>query len=268
MVATDAGDRRKATVRELQARFGMATTRQNQSLSEQTERVFKAHGWGSLRQAEQATGQVVPYSTIDRLRKGGNAAPQTLIKWARAIGESPRDWLRWGNHDPDLYLAKERTPEELAADPLLAIGRDVNVAGLSQVPHIDTGVPASTPRFRNPDEENTPPTARKMPDLTDVRTMEVIGDCLEPFLYEGDIVYVRPGRAAKPGDIVVAMLGVEGLTCKRYRIDDAGNEYLEQNDRTGRIGADRFTIVGKIVGVFRGIQDPTDTINPLAGGEQ
>ena len=45
--------------------------------------------------------------------------------------------------------------------------------------------------------------------------LQIHGDCMEPRMYEGDVVIVRKQEDAESGDIVIAMVNGNDATCKR-----------------------------------------------------
>ncbi|HEY0109968.1 MAG TPA: S24 family peptidase [Fibrella sp.] len=132
---------------------------------------------------------------------------------------------------------------------------------------IGAGVPATPSRVRDGDggEYEMEETGVKLP--AGARTMEIVGNCMEPLLHEGDVVFVRPASGASSGDIVIALVDLSGITCKVYRVDEAGRSYLEPfagsghfsetgdtpRPGEGRIPHDRFSIAGVVMGYFRPI---------------
>jgi repressor LexA len=72
-------------------------------------------------------------------------------------------------------------------------------------------------------------------------------------IFDGDLVLVKVQREALPGEIVVAMVDDE-VTVKRFQMDRKTVILKPENEAFApiRIGkAQRFRILGKVVGVFR-----------------
>ncbi|HSI83583.1 MAG: LexA family protein [Candidatus Methylacidiphilales bacterium] len=75
--------------------------------------------------------------------------------------------------------------------------------------------------------ESIPEWAEAVPtDLKDDRSFAVrlVGDSMEPRLYEGDIAILTPSIPSTNGDIVVANLKEEGVLCKIMHVRHAGPE--------------------------------------------
>jgi len=69
-------------------------------------------------------------------------------------------------------------------------------------------------------------------------------------IHNGDLVIVRPQRAADNGDIVVAMLEDEA-TVKRYFKDKTAVRLQPENPTMEPIVAKNVEVLGKVIGLFR-----------------
>ncbi len=82
--------------------------------------------------------------------------------------------------------------------------------------------------------------------LLSVRGESMIGAGIR----DGDLVIVRPQRAADNGDIVVAMLEDEA-TVKRYFKDKGAVRLQPENPAMEPIVAKNVEVLGKVIGLFR-----------------
>ncbi len=84
--------------------------------------------------------------------------------------------------------------------------------------------------------------------------LKVRGDSMiNAGILEGDLVIIQPQRQAQNGDIIVALIGDEA-TMKRLVIDDGKIFLVPENENYEPIiieNPEEFTIIGKVVGVFR-----------------
>ncbi|MDH7604900.1 MAG: transcriptional repressor LexA [Melioribacter sp.] len=84
--------------------------------------------------------------------------------------------------------------------------------------------------------------------------LKVRGDSMiNAGILEGDLVIIQPQREAQNGDIIVALIGDEA-TMKRLIIDDGKIYLVPENENYEPIiieNQEEFTIIGKVVGVFR-----------------
>ncbi|OLP58609.1 repressor LexA [Xaviernesmea oryzae] len=84
--------------------------------------------------------------------------------------------------------------------------------------------------------------------------LEVRGDSMiEAGILDGDLVIIRDGSTATPGDIVVALVDEEEATLKRFRRkgDSIALEAANPAYETRIFGPDRVKIQGKLVGLIR-----------------
>jgi repressor LexA len=84
--------------------------------------------------------------------------------------------------------------------------------------------------------------------------LKVRGDSMiNAGILEGDLVIIQPQRDAQNGDIIVALLHDEA-TMKRFHVENNKIYLIPENDNYEPIVVDNpeeFTIIGKVVGVFR-----------------
>ncbi|AFN75241.1 transcriptional repressor, LexA family [Melioribacter roseus P3M-2] len=84
--------------------------------------------------------------------------------------------------------------------------------------------------------------------------LKVRGDSMiNAGILEGDLVIIQPQREAQNGDIIVALLHDEA-TMKRFQVVNDKIYLIPENDNYEPIVVDNpeeFTIIGKVVGVFR-----------------
>lgn len=83
--------------------------------------------------------------------------------------------------------------------------------------------------------------------------MPVIGDCMEPVIYAGDLVEVERDRAPHDGDVVVFEHLDNGILCKQYRVEPDGVHLVALNVAIDYPLSDRIRIVGVV----------TSTISPI-----
>jgi len=84
--------------------------------------------------------------------------------------------------------------------------------------------------------------------------LKVKGDSMiKAGILEGDIVIVNSQKSANNGEIIIALLGDEA-TCKRFENKNNKFNLIPENDNYPVIplnNREDFTIIGKVVGVFR-----------------
>ncbi len=86
----------------------------NDELQKQTLRVLLELGSPEKPLSARAAGEKlnIGYNQIADMAKGKAPGEKTLIKFARALGESPADWLRYGGkHDFARTLEQQGAPE-------------------------------------------------------------------------------------------------------------------------------------------------------------
>jgi repressor LexA len=74
---------------------------------------------------------------------------------------------------------------------------------------------------------------------------------VEAGIFEGDYVVVRPADDAADGEIVVALVGEEEATVKRFFREDDHIRLQPENATMEPIRTTEATVLGKVVGVFR-----------------
>jgi repressor LexA len=72
-------------------------------------------------------------------------------------------------------------------------------------------------------------------------------------ILEGDFVVVRKAETARDGEIVVALVGEDEATVKRYFREKDHVRLQPENETMEPIISDEVSLVGKVVGVFRSV---------------
>lgn len=129
--------------------------------------------------------------------------------------------------------------------------KDTNIIAIPIVGRVAAGVPIFS-------EENIEGNLALDKNLIGNRTecfgLKVRGDSMiNAGILEGDLVIIQPQREAQNGDIVVALIGDEA-TMKRLVIEDRKIYLVPENENYDPIvveNLEEFTIIGKVVGVFR-----------------
>jgi len=129
--------------------------------------------------------------------------------------------------------------------------KDTNIIEIPIVGRVAAGVPIFS-------EENIEGNLALDKNLIGNRTecfgLKVRGDSMiNAGILEGDLVIIQPQREAQNGDIVVALIGDEA-TMKRLVIENGKIYLVPENENYDPIvveNLEEFTIIGKVVGVFR-----------------
>jgi len=129
--------------------------------------------------------------------------------------------------------------------------KDTNIIAIPIVGRVAAGVPIFS-------EENIEGNLALDKNLIGNRTecfgLKVRGDSMiNAGILEGDLVIIQPQREAQNGDIVVALIGDEA-TMKRLVIENGKIYLVPENENYDPIvveNLEEFTIIGKVVGVFR-----------------
>lgn len=74
-------------------------------------------------------------------------------------------------------------------------------------------------------------------------------------ILDGDTVVVEQRSTAENGDIVVALVDEEDATVKRFYKEDGHYRLQPENDTMEPIISDSVSIIGKVVGVIRYLED-------------
>lgn len=85
--------------------------------------------------------------------------------------------------------------------------------------------------FEAPSEDQVP---NPMPNRRNLYALRVEGDCMEPKLRDGDIIYVDPAVSPRDKQVVVVLLDGEH-TLKRYRLLKDGAWLVPDNRKYPRI---------------------------------
>ncbi|MBJ7330425.1 MAG: transcriptional repressor LexA [Solirubrobacteraceae bacterium] len=84
--------------------------------------------------------------------------------------------------------------------------------------------------------------------------LRVRGDSMiDAGILEGDYVVVRPQNTATDGEIVVALVGEESATVKRFFHEGDHIRLQPENTRLDPILSDEVQVLGKVVGLFRSV---------------
>jgi repressor LexA len=85
--------------------------------------------------------------------------------------------------------------------------------------------------------------------------LRVRGDSMvDAGILEGDFVVVRPADTARNGEIVVALVGEEEATVKRYFREKDHVRLQPENKSMKPIRSREVSLLGRVVGVFRSVQ--------------
>jgi repressor LexA len=85
--------------------------------------------------------------------------------------------------------------------------------------------------------------------------LRVRGDSMvDAGILEGDFVVVRPADTARNGEIVVALVGDEEATVKRYFREKDHVRLQPENKSMKPIRSREVSLLGRVVGVFRSVQ--------------
>ena len=201
----------------------------------------------SSRAAARKSG--VNYATLSTMLHGDRASMESTVKVAQAFGADPNRLLEVSGYP----VVHAPAPVE---DPLLLAGREVDPTPLAVIPLAPGKVSANPNRARDTVIEPYGTFGERLPGQ--VRSIEVEGDCMQPFFQDGDVLFVRESEDARNGDKVIALIDYDSITCKTFRRGGSGKgePYLEASNGHGsghakRIEADRFRILGIVVGFYR-----------------
>lgn len=88
-----------------------------------------------------------------------------------------------------------------------------------------------------------------------VFALKVQGDSMiNAGILEGDLVIVKQQKEAKEGEIIIALLGDESTVKRFSQLDDSKINLIPENEKYNVIevkDSDDFSVVGKVIGVFR-----------------
>jgi repressor LexA len=85
--------------------------------------------------------------------------------------------------------------------------------------------------------------------------LRVRGDSMvDAGILEGDFVVVRPADTARNGEIVVALVGEEEATVKRYFREKDHVRLQPENKSMKPIRSREVSLLGRVVGMFRSVQ--------------
>lgn len=194
-------------------------------------RIKEAMEIRGMKQIDLATAAGIDKSSLSRYLSGQYAPKQSAIaKIAAALHVSPA-WLI-GMRVP-MTLTSATPVEETTVVPVLgtvAAGRPMyaeeNIIGTEQVaPHLGSGIFA----------------------------LQIHGNSMEPKISDGDVVIVRQQPDAENGQFVIALVGDEEATCKRFmRYEDGTIALLPLNPSFSpmvfpKSTADQVMIIGVVL---------------------
>jgi hypothetical protein len=205
----------------------------------------------SSRAAAARTG--VSHATIVAMTHGARVSVESLLKFAQGFCIQPDALLKAAGYPPlppPAVGPVQATPSGSEdEDPLLKVGEDVDLGLLTRIPLAPGSVSANLSRVQEPLDAPALSLGEALPG--GVRAIRVEGDCMQPFYQSGDVLLVRESDDAQNGDKVIALVDWGGITCKVLRENGAPPCYLEPTNGDGKITADRFRILGIVVGFFR-----------------
>lgn len=196
----------------------------------------------------------VSHATIATMARGERVSVEALLRFAHGFNCDPAPLLAAAGYPPLVASAAApagaRSSSAVHEDPLLMVGTEADLSVLASVPMAAGAVSANLVRVKEP--VDAPPSTLGEALPGQVRAIRVDGDCMEPFYESGDVLLVRETGEAASGDKVIALVDWGGVTCKVFRgANGGGLGYLEPADGGGRIEADRFRILGVVVGFYR-----------------
>lgn len=215
----------------------------------------------------------VSHDTITRMWQGDRVSEAIVIRFALGYGVDPDPLLKAIGRpsmaiqrkafeaalqaesyplSPEMLSSSDRSRPvdreriETSSDPLRLIGSELDpqpfIAALRDV----RGIGANVEKLKDPDAPGEDVL------IGPVRAFRVEGDCMKPYLEEGDEILVLPAKYARDGELVTATVNLGAITCKQIRIEE-GRSWLEPVNGEGRIEEGDFTVTGV---VFRVISDP------------
>lgn len=121
---------------------------------------------------------------------------------------------------------------------------------LVNVPIVGT-VAAGQPLLAVENIENYFPFPPSMLPNTQTFMLRVKGESMiKAGIYDGDLILVEQKKTARDGDIVVALID-DSATVKTFYKEKNRIRLQPENDTMAPIFADKVTIIGKVIGLFR-----------------
>ncbi len=142
---------------------------------------------------------------------------------------------------PRRPLTDDELLDKIGARPYDSLDR---IEGLAASAGPGSGIPQ--------DIDDTIPRRRRNKRFDRLKEIDVIGRCMEPELYPGDVVIIDRERAPVTGKIVVAVRDEEDLLIKRFVVRD-GVECLVSNDGQEVAVDERVRLLGPAVAYQRGL---------------
>lgn len=225
----------KAAARPIDGQF--------KALAEAVRELLGWNGGGrpflSTRAAEFKTG--ISNGTIATMARGGRVHPDTLSKFARAMGDDPVRLQVLGG-----YISPETLVRQ---NPLLRIGQPVD---LSQFERISVSTrPASAGNSLGDGDGGEEPASNYI--SSGVEGIRLQGDCMEPHFRQGDVLFIKRQEDAENGQKVIALLDDGSVTCKVYKLDEQGRAYLNGTNGAYPSITEGFKIVGIVAQFLRAV---------------
>ena len=187
------------------------------------------------KQRRDSIGEFVDAIGISRRRywemrtKGGSLNSEHLVRAASYLGVKPEELMR----DP-----------EPPAPPMAV--REAPASYLQEIrPELPLAIPVIAEGSAGDDDGIVDYAywARSKVAGRTIKAVRVTGDCLQPGIHPGNILFVDVDLAPQNGDIVLCLLDGR-LAIKRYRVVD-NNQWLE--NQHGRVRFDDCRIQGVVI---------------------
>lgn len=144
-----------------------------------------------------------------------------------------------------------RDPTKPRAIEILDSSSDANEKRTVFVPIIGK-VTAGQPILAQENIEDTFPLPMDLVNSDTVFMLKVKGESMiDAGIMDGDLILVRQQKVARNGEIVVAMIGDEEATVKRFYKEKTLIRLQPENPYMEPIYSQDVTILGKVIGVFR-----------------
>ena len=144
-----------------------------------------------------------------------------------------------------------RDPTKPRAIEILDSSSDANEKRTVFVPIIGK-VTAGQPILAQENIEDTFPLPIDLVNSDTVFMLKVKGESMiDAGIMDGDLILVRQQKVARNGEIVVAMIGDEEATVKRFYKEKTLIRLQPENPYMEPIYSQDVTILGKVIGVFR-----------------
>ena len=228
------------------------------SFSQKVSRLLKENGMTKAMLAKDAG---IPYTTLDSMlkRETDTARLTTIFRIARALGTSVED-LVFDDASQSRLSHEERRLLELYAlldnrgknTVLSLLEKEADNSAIEEkrtIPVFDAPAAAgeALPLFAEGKSE-LPYREGEIPHGADF-AIRIAGDSMEPFLSDGDLVYVDECKNLSPGEIGIFILNGESL-CKRLIARDGETYLASLNPKYEPIhilDTDDLKLVGRVI---------------------